>query len=45
MPIKRRWSKGDRIELQLPMPMRYSTADERVKADSNRVCITRGPLV
>lgn len=45
LPIKRRWSKGDRIELQLPMPMRYSTADERVKADSNRVCITRGPLV
>ncbi len=45
LPIRRKWNKGDRIELQLPMSMRYSIADERVKADSNRVCITRGPLV
>lgn len=45
MPIKRKWSKGDRVQLELPMSMRFSIADERVKADSNRVCITRGPLV
>ena len=45
MPIRRKWNKGDKIELVLPMPTRYTIADERVKADSNRLCITRGPLV
>ena len=45
LPIKRKWNKGDKVELELPMSMRFSIADERVKADSNRVCITRGPLV
>ena len=45
LPIRRKWKSGDTVELNLPMSMRFSTADERVKADSNRVCITRGPLV
>ena len=45
LPIKRKWQKGDKVELQLPMQMRMSEADPRVEADSNRVCITRGPLV
>ena len=45
MPIKRQWKAGDKVQLHLPMPVRYSVADERVEADSNRVCITRGPLV
>ena len=45
MPVKRAWQAGDKVELELPMPVRYSVADERVEADVNRVCITRGPLV
>lgn len=45
MPVRRAWKAGDKIELELPMPVRYSVADERVKADVNRVCVTRGPLV
>ena len=45
MPIKRQWKAGDQVQLQLPMPVRYSVADERVEADVNRICITRGPLV
>ena len=45
MPVQRVWSAGDKVELELPMPVRYSVADERVKADINRVCVTRGPLV
>ena len=45
MPIKRKWKTGDQVELNLPMPVRYSVADERVEADINRICITRGPLV
>ena len=45
MPIKRQWKEGDQVQLQLPMLVRYSVADERVEADINRICITRGPLV
>lgn len=45
LPIKRKWHANDEITLQLPMPVRYSVADARVEADTNRVCITRGPLV
>jgi hypothetical protein len=45
LPIKRQWKAGDKVTLELPMPVRYSVAHELVKADSNRVCITRGPLV
>ena len=44
-PVKRRWDAGDKVELELSMPVRYSVADERVKADVNRVCFTRGPLL
>ena len=45
MPVQRTWNAGDKVEIELPMPVRYSVADERVKADINRVCVTRGPLV
>lgn len=44
-PVSRAWQQGDKVELDLDMPVRYSVADERVKADSNRVCITRGPIL
>ncbi len=45
IPVKRVWHTGDKVRLELPMPIRYSIADERVEADIDRVCITRGPLV
>ena len=45
VPICRAWKSGDVVELNLPMDVRFSVADERVKADSNRLCVTRGPLV
>jgi DUF1680 family protein len=45
LPVCRKWKAGDVVTLSLDMPVRYSVADERVKADSNRVCLTRGPLV
>lgn len=44
-PVKRKWKTGDVISLDLPMEVRYSIADERVEADIDRVCVTRGPLV
>ncbi|MDU1889326.1 MAG: glycoside hydrolase family 127 protein [Dysgonomonas sp.] len=43
--INRKWKKGDKIELRLPMPVHYSHAIDEVKADNGRVAITRGPLV
>lgn len=44
-PVSRVWNEGDKVELSLDMPVRYSVADQRVEADTNRVCITRGPLL
>ncbi len=45
LPVRRTWKAGDKVELELPMPVRFNVADERVEADHNRVCVTRGPLV
>lgn len=45
VPIRREWKTGDKVELDLQMKTRYSVADNRVEADRNRVCVTRGPLV
>ena len=45
LPVRRAWKAGDKVELELPMPVRFNIADERVEADRNRVCVTRGPLV
>jgi DUF1680 family protein len=43
--IKRSWKKGDRIELNLPMPVRRVVANDMVKDDTGKVALERGPLV
>ena len=43
--IRRRWEKGDTVELDLPMPVRRVYADEKVEADGGRVALARGPVV
>jgi len=43
--LARRWEKGDRVELHLPMPVRRVLADERLKEDSGMVALQRGPVV
>lgn len=43
--LDRTWEPGDRVELKLPMPVRFSTAIDSVEADRGRVAISRGPLV
>ncbi len=43
--LKRKWNKGDLIELNIDMPVKLVTANENVKADSGKVAIERGPLV
>lgn len=43
--IDRKWRKEDKVELRLPMPVRYTHAIDKVEADRDRMAITRGPLV
>jgi DUF1680 family protein len=43
--ITRRWSKSDRVELELPMPIRRVLANKKVKNNLNKVAIVRGPIV
>ena len=43
--IDRTWQPGDEVELILPMPVRFNKSIDLVEANSNRIAITRGPLV
>jgi len=43
--IDRTWKRGDRVQLNLPMPVRYNVASDKVKANRGRIALTRGPLV
>jgi DUF1680 family protein len=40
--IRRTWSDGDRVELELPMPLRLETVDRN---HSNLVALVQGPVV
>ena len=43
--VKRTWRKGDRIALELPMPLLTVVARPEVRADAGRFAFQRGPLV
>jgi DUF1680 family protein len=43
--VNRTWKKGDKISLELPMPVRKVEANDSVKADLNKVALERGPIV
>jgi DUF1680 family protein len=43
--ITRRWQRGDRVELDLPMAVQRVTADDRVAAARGKVALRYGPLV
>ncbi len=43
--IRRTWTKGDVIELNMPMPIRRVLAHEKVEDDRGKVALQRGPLV
>lgn len=43
--IRREWKAGDRVDLDLPMPVERIYANPRVKMDVGRVALKRGPLV
>lgn len=43
--IKRKWAKGDKVVLDLPMGIRRVVCDEKVAANRGRVAFERGPIV
>ena len=43
--IDRQWKAGDRVELNLPMPVRINTCHKAVVANHDRLALTRGPFV
>lgn len=43
--VERPWKSGDKVQLDLPMPVQISTCIDKVQAYLDRVAVTRGPLV
>ena len=43
--VERAWKSGDKVQLDLPMPVQGSTCIDKVEAYRGRVAFTRGPLV
>jgi DUF1680 family protein len=43
--ISREWKPGDRIELDLPMPIRRMLAHQKVQEDAGMAALQRGPIV
>ncbi len=43
--LKRTWSAGDKVSLDLPMPVRRVAGNEKIKATRNLSAIERGPVV
>jgi len=43
--VTRTWHSGDRVTLDLPMPVRRVAAIDSVEADRGRVALQRGPIV
>jgi DUF1680 family protein len=43
--IERIWTNGDKLLIRFPMEIRKVKANKRVRADSNRLTVQRGPVV
>jgi uncharacterized protein len=43
--IRRKWKKGDKLELDLPMPVRKVFADEKIGDDRYKMAVQRGPVI
>ncbi|MEI9421228.1 glycoside hydrolase family 127 protein [Mesorhizobium sp. Cs1299R1N1] len=43
--IRRNWTKGDRVRLDLEMPIERLYANPEVRQDVGRVALSRGPLI
>jgi hypothetical protein len=45
VPMRRSWLAGDRIEIDLELPLRRRKAHPKVKGHQGKMALTRGPLV
>ena len=43
--LGRKWRKGDRVRLELDMPVRKVLANQKVTEDTGKLALQRGPLV
>jgi DUF1680 family protein len=43
--VSRLWKQGDKVEIEIPMPVRKVIADERVKEDNGKIAFQRGPVI
>jgi DUF1680 family protein len=43
--LTRRWEKGDTVELDMDMEVRFVRANDRIRENAGKVAIQRGPLV
>ena len=43
--ISRSWKSGDKVNIELPMPVRTVVADSRIKDDIEKVAVQRGPVI
>ncbi|NCD68143.1 glycoside hydrolase family 127 protein [Mucilaginibacter agri] len=43
--VKHKWTKGDQIELNLPMPVRKVMASSNLPNDKDKVALQRGPII
>jgi DUF1680 family protein len=43
--IQKRWTKGDCVELRLPMPVRRVMCNEKVESNQGLMALERGPVV
>jgi len=43
--VTRKWNKGDRVELELPMEVKLMAANSLVEANRGQIAVQRGPIV
>ena len=43
--IRRTWKTGDTVTLNLDMPVRMMISHPKIRANSGRICLMKGPLV
>jgi len=43
--LSRKWEKGDKVEINFPMPVRKVVADEKVLEDKDKIAFQRGPVI
>ena len=43
--LNRTWTKGDKLEMEFPMAVRFMTADPRIVDNRGKVAVMRGPVV